>query len=684
MVFETHKQGTIISMKHWAHWFRSVERSGVVPRWIFPVLLLWLCILSFGVLVPWMGLYADDWPFVYVYDAAGFRGVMAFISWVRPFAAPLFALATALTGKSFWIAHLLLLCLRWLDAILFFLFLRELFPRQKRLPAIAALLFAVFPAFKQQPLAVEYFPHFIVLGMYLLSANLMVKAVRDKRRNHLFQALSWFLSLGMFSVEYFFGQELMRPVILYIALRRQGLSGRSLLRSLVLRWLPFLIVILGFLYWRVFIQGFPTYQPELVTGLSESAWTRLGGLSVRILRDVFTVGAGTWVQVFNFPAGGRTLLFYLAIVVGAFLPALIFLLSFGRGDELEHPIKAGALGMGLGLLSMLVAGWPFWITGLPLQLTFPWDRTTLAFILGASLFLAGLVHILPWRKLQAVILAVMISLSVGLHFQNANLFRKEWNIFTQFYWQLAWRAPGLQQGTSIVMDYLPFNYHTDKFLVPVLNYTYTAGEKPLVLPYSLDEFHKLWGKSIPPTEMAAPQGWVYGTLRFQSDTRHLLMAAYEPPGCLRILTPESAGESMMSDDFRSQLHLSNTSLILPDKQPPARAPGFLGPEPEHTWCTYFEKADLARQEGDWKQAVALYEEAATQGYTFAHPAELLVFIESFARLGNTDKAAELSRMAMEDVFFRPAVCGLWRRLEDGETPSVNQAGAIFKALECRR
>ena len=184
----------------WGHLMISKLKKPPIMIWIRAVLLLFLLTLSFGIAIPFLGLYADDWPFVYVYEKAGFMGVVDFISWVRPAAGWLFAAAAAVTGTHFWIAHVILFLLRFIDAVLFYALLILLFPAQNRYAFWSAVLFAVFPAFKQQPLAVEYFPHFVVLGFYLASCKLMVKAAvasftpgGSKKRTYFYWFVSWLM-----------------------------------------------------------------------------------------------------------------------------------------------------------------------------------------------------------------------------------------------------------------------------------------------------------------------------------------------------------------------------------------------------------------------------------------------------------------------------------------------------------
>jgi hypothetical protein len=110
------------------------------------------------------------------------------------------------------------------------------------------------------------------------------------------------------------------------------------------------------------------------------------------------------------------------------------------------------------------------------------------------------------------------------------------------------------------------------------------------------------------------------------------------------------------------------------------------PEPERTWCYYFAKAELARQQEDWQKAVALYEQAVALGYEPSDPMEWLVFIEAHAMIGDFTAAQQLSETAMaEDARVRQGVCQVWKRVQDsGPAQSEIQttAAAALIDFEC--
>jgi hypothetical protein len=111
-----------------------------------------------------------------------------------------------------------------------------------------------------------------------------------------------------------------------------------------------------------------------------------------------------------------------------------------------------------------------------------------------------------------------------------------------------------------------------------------------------------------------------------------------------------------------------------------------GKEPQHGWCYFYEKAELARQRGDWAAAAALGDESARLGFAPADAFEWLPFIEAYARTGNLDEAARLSRLALEtDPRVRRGVCQVWGRVrsENGEpAESQKRSEALLVEFGC--
>jgi len=110
------------------------------------------------------------------------------------------------------------------------------------------------------------------------------------------------------------------------------------------------------------------------------------------------------------------------------------------------------------------------------------------------------------------------------------------------------------------------------------------------------------------------------------------------------------------------------------------------PEPDHDFCYYFEKADLARQFRDWEAVITFAETALALEHPY-NPAEQMVFIEGYAHVGEWARAVELSEQANEvsAELVAPMLCRLWKRIgsETAEGVARNEAlEKIQKLIAC--
>ncbi|MBL8051008.1 MAG: hypothetical protein JNM46_07275, partial [Anaerolineales bacterium] len=107
-------------------------------------------------------------------------------------------------------------------------------------------------------------------------------------------------------------------------------------------------------------------------------------------------------------------------------------------------------------------------------------------------------------------------------------------------------------------------------------------------------------------------------------------------------------------------------------------------EPEHEWCYYSAKAELAQQQGDYQGVVSLGNEAIELGFSPEDPTEWLVFIEGFARIGDLQTAQNLSNTILEeDSRIRRGVCTVWEQIQaKSQVRSAEEIEAIILSLSC--
>src|SRR3989442_14887648 len=118
-----------------------------------PLVLLFLCFLSYGTLIPWLGFYWDDWPAVWVSHSLGRAALREYTSGDRPFLGWLYFVTAAWLGEVPLHWHIYALVVRWLTAVILWWSLRGIWPTRNREISSVAFLFAVYPGFTQQSIA---------------------------------------------------------------------------------------------------------------------------------------------------------------------------------------------------------------------------------------------------------------------------------------------------------------------------------------------------------------------------------------------------------------------------------------------------------------------------------------------------------------------------------------------------
>jgi hypothetical protein len=156
-----------------------------------------------------------------------------------------------------------------------------------------------------------------------------------------------------------------------------------------------------------------------------------------------------------------------------------------------------------------------------------------------------------------------------------------------------------------------------------------------------------------------------------------------PNACLRVLDPVfSGGETYdrYPRFLRDAIPLSDPGLIITDAVPAQLPPSIFRREPPRSWCYYYEKAELARQVGDWETIVELGDEARSRGFAPGDALEWLPFIEAYVRSGDVQKARDLSITAFQDDSRpRKGLCYTWKRIQS-ERPDLEEVQIVAAEL----
>jgi hypothetical protein len=128
---------------------------------------------------------------------------------------------------------------------------------------------------------------------------------------------------------------------------------------------------------------------------------------------------------------------------------------------------------------------------------------------------------------------------------------------------------------------------------------------------------------------------------------------------------------------------SDLSRIIPDPAPVPPDTDIFGPEPEHTWCYYFQKADLARQTQDWNEVLDLYQQAKQSGFFPENGAEYLPLIEAYVQTGNWQNAYDLTLKARRlSLGALKMMCSNWTRFSQMPSANMEYVDLIYKDFSC--
>jgi hypothetical protein len=101
-----------------------------------------------------------------------------------------------------------------------------------------------------------------------------------------------------------------------------------------------------------------------------------------------------------------------------------------------------------------------------------------------------------------------------------------------------------------------------------------------------------------------------------------------------------------------------------------RPPEFIfGPEPAHTWCYYYQQAELALQEGAWEEVIEIGDEVNQLDLRPNDRIEWTPFLQTYAIVGD-EKAFETTTEKIEkSPFVRREVCN--------DLLNTQELGAVF-------
>lgn len=673
-----------------------------------PAFFLLAALLAFGLLLPWLGFYWDDWAKILVSRLWGLGAYPAYYAEDRPLSSWTHIALTPILGEGPFGWQVANLLLRWLSAWGMWWALNRLWPANRRQNLLAALLFLVYPVFQQQPAGVTFHQQWLQYALFFVSLGAMIAAWQGqgpgaRRAFWGWTALGIGAQLLQLSVtEYFTAVDLVRPAALWILFGAAGGGLPARLARVLRAWAPYLVSLAAYTVWRLFfppISGADPYRAETLYRFLEDPVATLRDAALVALADELRILVTSWADLLYIQVTQAAPFTLLSYAVGLLAGGLagVYLYHFcdrfrGGGDSPagETDPSWAAQAALLGLAAVLLGPIPAWITGRQVVFDFHSDRYAMPAMFGAGLLCAAGIEWLARRRLQAAVLAgLLVGLATGLHLRTANDYRWIWADQQRFFWQLAWRAPGIDGPAAIFLENEPFPNQGLFSTSAALNLMYPqpegygqqAGQGQLgYWVYTLRPRYQQ-----PPESLEIGLRTTFRTLTFQGATPASLLVYKNPSrgNCLWLLSPRDANHPDLPELVRAFLPISNLGLIRAEGAPGYPPADLIGPEPPRGWCYYYQKAELARQFVDWQTAAALADQALADGYRPDTPGsnapyEWLPFIDGLAGAGRWEEAAALTgEVYTRDPRYAGMLCALWDARPDAPEAALEAVSDLF-------
>lgn len=657
--------------------------------WFYPAALFVMAAATYGYVLTSLGYYWSDWEVVFFTKLAPALQ-FGYYTDDRPFPW-VYQLVYFLVGSQPIGWQIATLLFRWAGTLFFVYALIQFWPEYKKQFFWVGALLLVYPGFVQQAQSAAFSRHIMTLLLFTLSIYLMALAIRLPKFARFLFPLSWIVTfMHLFTIEYFGGLELVRPILIWVLVANGNRKDFRLLRKVALYSLPYVLITAFFLWARfvyyptVFQTGFGNFPDIYELRLGDITGSLLGttlNFLNRSFLDLLYITLQVWTDSIT-GFDGFTLnrpIAWLAFGLGA-LFALAFAFFYNTNED-EPSTRSSPVPMILvGLLLFITSALPIWVMGKQIS-GGGWNvRFTLAPMFGATLMVVGLVLLFVRPSGQKWFLGFLLMFSVATQVWIANIYRRDWKIQPEYYWQLYWRVPALQPNTAIFSYAYPSGLITHELDATwAINLLYHFQTEDGSMPYFfINPEREIYFQQNTPIQERVRN------MRFDGNTSAAVSVVHQTDdACLRVLDTVYMYDPLLSDGIEKLLPMSNLSRIIPGVESVSPDTDIFGAEPAHTWCYFFEKADLARQMKDWSAVLVLYKQAQKLGLNPEYGAEYIPFIEAFAQTGDWQKAYDLTVVAEElTPNHKKILCANWARLAQIPSADMKVLEQIDQSLSC--
>ena len=663
------------------------NKNARIEAWLASALIILAAALTYGVLLPKLGFYRDDWYMLWSGQSRdGLAAIIRLFQTDRPLIGWTYALIFKLIGANVLMWQLLALLLKICTGLAVFWLLRLVWPERRLETTAAALLFVLYPGFFQQPVAATFCIDLIGLNAIFISIALTIYTLKTSNRAVQILATLAAMALGLINLglyEATIGLEVVRWALVWVVLRQnksvsssapdlQDKSDPDALpaqakskdsrfafsRSTLIALAPYLLMLAGYLYWRLFIFKSVRRATNIDVLLSDYASNPLYSfvqIVIGYIKDLFeTVVLAWFVPFYQFTAEGRFNSFLAALGIALLVVALagLYLYLFRRlypVSEKTGPDNQDFLW--IGLIGVVIPSAVIVLLGRNVIFSIQWDRYTTQSMLGVGILISALVFKYLRNPARWSVLAILIVLAVMTQYHSAASYSRFWDYERGVIWQLSWRAPGLQPGTTLIVSLPEGSRLAEEYEIwgPV-NMAYYPGQNmqvsgqvptdDIILDLQAGTLDKRLMRNInivrdfsKPVIVSLPSG--NSCVHFL-DGRRLALPFFEDGRIMEIA------------------RYSNIDLIDPSAKPITPSVAIFGREPDRNWCYYYQKIELALQSKNLSEAARLADEAEQKGLKPSDQTEWVPVIEAYA--GNNQARKAAATLKKMDKALRKYIC----------------------------
>lgn len=617
--------------------------------------------------------YRDDWYYAYDSHIAGSSIFNVMFSSDRPARGIFFEINHALFGilpVPYHIAQWVWRLAGTLSALWLF---NLLWKRQRAVNFAMALLYGLYPGYLWWIEAIEYQPMIASAALHTISFALTLTAIQANKKLIKVSLISLAVVTGVVAialVDYAIGMEAFRLLCIFIFV--SNFESSLPLKQKIGITARYSVVPLGvmtvFLSWKLLIFEGSRKATDISVQIGallrdplETSLAWLGHLMTSMFNTILQAWWHPLSIYYSFLATSLSKELSLATFCIMATVATVLLIS---GNKIEtnnngnsflwQAILLGGAGAIAGLFPVIMAN---------RYVNFrAYSHYALPASLAVIVLIAGLLHFAGSKKLQLILISILVGIAVLTHRGAAAKAAQEKSTISSFWWQVYWRTPKIEEGTTITAIYPDIDYGEDIDVISgPANFLYYPTPNPGVdfvkYPLAATKIDKNSIEKI--VNEAEKDSKPYRSHWMFINYRKVLVINQPAiQSCVHMIDARWPEQSIYDAEniIRTFPH-SKIELAQTEASGTAEPLKFVfGPEPAHGWCYFYQKAELARQQGDWKAVADLGDKAASLQLTPHDLIEWAPFLQAHVILDRSAAVEELVAQFKEDSFHKEQLC----------------------------